>query len=169
MYGRAFIYSAWKEPERRRARDQIGLRIWRTGKAAGRRINHVMVCFLRFFCDTGGCCDDGKPCRGDHSQLATVQCLNPNGKKKTQDFSHKTYVQEQNSQFRHQEASSCDVLFSHCSRNRTERCQKKAIVLEHVRTVGGFCFGGLPCNRAGGKKRKKNTYFDSHLASKHSE
>lgn len=107
--------------------DQIGLRIWRAGKVDGRCINHVMVCFV--FATLGDVAMMGKPCRGDHSQLATVQCLNPNGKKK-QDFSHKTYLQEQNSQFWHQEASSCDVLFSHRSRNRTERCQKKAIVLE---------------------------------------
>lgn len=71
----------------------------------------VFFClFVCFFATPGDVAMIGKAVSGDHSQLATVQCLNPNDKPRLT-FFLKTLQKQQNSQFWHQEASSCDVLF----------------------------------------------------------
>lgn len=73
-------------------------------------LNHVMGVFCFSFATPGDVAMIGKAVSGDHSQLATVQCLNPNDKPRLT-FFLKTLQKQQNSQFWHQEASSCDVLF----------------------------------------------------------
>lgn len=86
--------------------DQIGLQIWK-----GEKLSVVVLIMWRFvFLRHWGMLRWWEAVLGDHSQLATIQCLNPN---KTQDWLSQN-LQEQNSQFWHQEASSCDLLFSHC-------------------------------------------------------
>lgn len=166
MYGRAFIYSAWKESELYTG-DQIGRRIWKV-------VILVLIVWWYVFATLGWYCDDGKPCWEITHSLLLFNALTQN--EKLFDFSQKTY----RSRIRSSGTKKPQVvtfLFLPLLKILHWEMPKESYSVGWMGGVSALAMLACPYHcrlffvlfRRTALYRRKYPYFDSHLASKHSE